>query len=163
MKYELLQEKRIQQIKNHLWHLVIEDLEEIIEFANHIINIYNEDLEEEIWAGEKEGLTPEQVKNALDPLLSFRGQLEDEVTTYEKIKRGNIGAIENFYGIGRSLIAMRISVGITQTELAKKLGMESSNFCRLEKNEFHGAKPELINRVLQALGFRARTTFERVA
>lgn len=112
---------------------------------------------------EKEGLTPEQVKNALDPLLSFRGQLEDEVTTYEKIKRGNIGAIENFYGIGRSLIAMRISVGITQTELAKKLGMESSNFCRLEKNEFHGAKPELINRVLQALGFRARTTFERVA
>ena len=48
MKYELLQEKRIQQIKNHLWHLVIEDLEEIIEFAKHIINVYNEDLEEEI-------------------------------------------------------------------------------------------------------------------
>jgi|TARA_Y100000033_G_scaffold50420_1_gene60904 uncharacterized protein YktA (UPF0223 family) len=48
MKYELLQEKRIQQIKYHLWYLSLEELADVINFAKHIENIYNEPLEAEI-------------------------------------------------------------------------------------------------------------------
>lgn len=110
-----------------------------------------------------EGLTEDQIKRVLDPMISFRSQLEEEVHTYERIKRGDIQEIDNFYGLGRSLIAMRISTGKSQKEVAESLGMNPANFHRLEKNEFHGAKHELMIRVMEALGFRAKTTFERVA
>lgn len=111
----------------------------------------------------KEGLTDEQVKRVLDPMISFRLQLEEEVHTYEQIKRGNIAAIENFDGLGRSLIAMRISAGKSQKELADVLGMEQSNLCRLERNEYFGAKPDLIAKIIAALGYKAKITFEKVA
>lgn len=112
---------------------------------------------------EKEGLTNDQVKRVLDPMVSFRLQLEEEVLTYEQIKRGNIAAIENFDGLGRSLIAMRISSGKSQKELADEIGMEQSNLSRLERNEYFGAKPELITKIIVALGYKAKIIFEKVA
>lgn len=108
------------------------------------------------------GYTAEQAQRVLDPYVSFHAQLEDEVLTYEKIKRGDIQAVKNFYGIGRALIAMRLYADKTQKEVAEKLEMDPGNYNRMEKNEFHGANPEFVAKVMGILGFKSTTTFERV-
>ena len=36
------------------------------------------------------GLSPDELKRALDPLRSFHLQLEEEVESYERLKRGDI-------------------------------------------------------------------------
>ena len=70
-----------------------------------------------------EGLTPTARKRILDPLRSFAGQVAEEVASYERLQRGDVGELENLRGFGRLLIALRISRGMTQRELAEKLGV----------------------------------------
>ncbi len=100
----------------------------------------------------KAGLTKEQMKLALDPLLSFSEQLKEEIEEYENIRRGKFKRIENLEGIGRMLICVRIAKGMRQTDLAANLGVKESQVSRDEKNEYHGASLEKIQRVMSALG-----------
>lgn len=108
----------------------------------------------------KLGLKPKEIARALDPLISFRAQLEEEIETYEKIKRGDFETIENFDGLGRSLIALRIHKNITQKELADKLDVAESQISRYEKNEYRGISIERVNEILKALNAKAVTNFE---
>lgn len=110
-----------------------------------------------------EGMADDHIQRVLDPLMSFHAQLEEEIHSYERIKRGHIDQISNFAGLGRSVIAMRIAAGKSQRDIAHTIGMDPANYNRLEKNEFHGAKHDLIATILKAIGYRAITTFERVA
>jgi hypothetical protein len=59
-------------------------------------------------------LNDEELKRALDPLRSFHLQLEEEVQSYERLKRGDIGELLNLHGLGQALIALRIARGLTQ-------------------------------------------------
>lgn len=97
------------------------------------------------------GLTIEQMKLAIDPLVSFTLQLREEVEEYEKLKRGQFDPFVNLSGLGRSLIALRIYKGMTQKELAKKLDVLEPQVSRDERNEYHGASIEKIQKVLDAL------------
>ncbi len=97
------------------------------------------------------GLTIEQMKLAIDPLVSFTLQLREEVEEYEKLKRGQFDPFVNLSGLGRSLIALRIYKGMTQKELAKKLDVLEPQVSRDERNEYHGASIEKIQKVLAAL------------
>ena len=47
----------------------------------------------------KSGLTEEQMKLAVDPLLSFALQLKEEIEEYERLMRGDFEEMTNFYGI----------------------------------------------------------------
>lgn len=111
----------------------------------------------------EEGLTTAQVKRVLDPKISLCLKLEEDIHEYECVKRGNIADIEGFTGLGRSLIAMRVSSGKSQKELASQLGIEQPNLCRLERNEYFGARIEVISKVISALGYRVNISFERVS
>ncbi len=106
------------------------------------------------------GLTPDQLHVALDPLASFTLQLEEEIQEYERLMRGNFEDIVNLNGIGRILIALRISKGLKQNELAAKLGVKESQVSRDEANEYHGASHEKIQKVLNAMGVTATTKFD---
>lgn len=99
----------------------------------------------------KAGLTKEQMKLALDPLVSFSLQLREEVAEYEKLKRGQFEPIENLNGLGRMLVALRISKGIMQKELAARMNVTESQVSRDERNEYHGAAIEKVQKVLNAL------------
>jgi hypothetical protein len=63
---------------------------------------------------QKMKLTEDEMKRALDPLLSFNQQLIDEVRWYEKVRRRDFGTINDLTSIGRVLIALRIANGISQ-------------------------------------------------
>ena len=105
----------------------------------------------------KSGLTPMQLKRALDPLKSFHLQLAEEVEGYERLKRGDIGELKNLHGLGRALVAARIAKGLTQRELAKRLGVDESQVSRDERNDYHGVTVERASRILDAMGVEALT------
>lgn len=101
---------------------------------------------------ERSGLAEDALKRAMDPLRSFHLQLAEEVEYYERLKRGDPGAIHNLHGLGRFLVGLRIAVGITQRELASRLDVDESQVSRDERNEYHGVSIERAVRILDALG-----------
>jgi DNA-directed RNA polymerase specialized sigma subunit len=109
---------------------------------------------------EQMGLTAEEIKRALDPILSFHLQLQEEVDSYQRIKRGDFKEIENLTGFGQLLIGIRIYLGLSQRELAKRLGIDESQVSRDERNEYRGISVERAHAILEALGVRTMTRIE---
>jgi DNA-binding XRE family transcriptional regulator len=64
-------------------------------------------------------------------------QLKEEVQSYERLKRGEFDEVRNFDGMGRLFVALRISQGMTQRELAERLGVHECQVSRDEQNEYH--------------------------
>ncbi len=106
------------------------------------------------------GLSAKEVKRALDPLRSFHLQLEEEVESYERLKRGDLGELKNLHGLGRTLIALRIALGLTQRELAERIGVHESQVSRDERNEYHGITVDRASRLLDTLGVDLKSSFE---
>lgn len=106
------------------------------------------------------GLGTDEVKRALDPFRSFHLQLAEEVESYERLKRGDLGELRNLHGLGRSLVALRIALGLTQRELAARLGVHESQVSRDERNEYHGITVERASRILDAFGVQLTSQFE---
>ncbi len=109
------------------------------------------------------GLLAAELKRALDPLRSFQAQLEEEIDSYERLKRGDVDALLNLHGLGRSLVALRIARGISQRELAERLGVHESQVSRDERNDYHGITVERATRVLDALKVQMKSSFELIA
>ncbi len=108
----------------------------------------------------EQGLSPEEIKRATDPLESFHLQLREEVESYERLKRGEFDELINFRGLGHLLIALRIAKGITQTDLATQLGINESQISRDERNEYHGISLDRASKILEALGVKLSTKVE---
>jgi DNA-directed RNA polymerase specialized sigma subunit len=112
--------------------------------------------DEEVLALQKEkleglGLSEEEVRRALEPMLSFRAQLEEEVEWYERVRRRDFGIIRDLSAVGTLLIALRIANGLSQRELAEKLGVSEAQVSRDERNEYHGITVDRAQRVLDAM------------
>jgi DNA-binding XRE family transcriptional regulator len=105
------------------------------------------------------GLSTEEINRAMDPLRSFSLQLDEEVEAYERLKRGDLGELDNLHGLGRTLVALRIALGMTQRQLAERLGVNESQVSRDERNEYHGATVERASRILDALGVTLTSAF----
>ena len=106
------------------------------------------------------GLADEEIKRVIDPMESFHLQLKEEVESYERLKRGEFDELVNFRGFGHLLIALRIAQGISQRDLAKRLGVHESQVSRDERNEYFGITLERAVKVLDALNVRLRTKVE---
>ena len=102
-------------------------------------------------------LSREEIKRAMDPLRSFHDQLQEEVASYENLKRGKFEELRDFEGLGRMLVALRISRGLSQRELAERLGVHESQISRDERNEYHGITVQRAGKILDALGASTRT------
>jgi transcriptional regulator with XRE-family HTH domain len=86
--------------------------------------------------------------------------LKEEVESYERLKRGEFDELENLHGLGQMLISLRIAQGISQRDLAKRLGVHESQVSRDERNEYFGITLERTIRILDALNVRLRTKVE---
>jgi DNA-binding XRE family transcriptional regulator len=107
-----------------------------------------------------EGMKRAAIRRVLDPLLSFQAQLAEEVASYERLKRGELDELRNLHGLGHALVALRISLGLTQRELAARLDVHESQVSRDERNEYHGVTVERASRILDALGVDLHSVFE---
>ncbi len=106
------------------------------------------------------GLSKEEIKRVIDPMESFHLQLREEVESYERLKRQEFDELDNLLGLGHLLIALRIAQGISQRELARRLGVHESQVSRDERNEYFGVTLERAGKVLDALNVRLRTKVE---
>ena len=97
------------------------------------------------------GFAPEEVERGMEPLLSFQAQLAEEIEWYENVRRRNFPVIRRLTQLGQLLIALRIAEGLTQRELAERLGVSESVVSRDERNEYHGITVERAQRILDAL------------
>jgi DNA-binding Xre family transcriptional regulator len=97
------------------------------------------------------GLTPEQVEQGMQPLLSFHAQFEEEIEWYERVRRRDIEPLQNLSNSGRLLIALRIANGMTQKELAERLGVSEGQVSRDENNEYHNITVDRFQKILNAL------------
>lgn len=98
------------------------------------------------------GLTDEQIERGLSPARLFQERIRAEVEEYERYKSGDFDMTCTFDNIGRQLIAFRIYKGLSQAELAKRLGVSAPQVSRDERNEYGGASMEKVKQVLKALG-----------
>ncbi|HTU19438.1 MAG TPA: helix-turn-helix transcriptional regulator [Gemmataceae bacterium] len=106
------------------------------------------------------GLSDEEIKRVIDPIASFHLQLKEEVESYERLKRQEFEELDNLRELGHLLIALRIAQGISQRELARRLGVHESQVSRDERNEYFGITLERAVKVLDALKVRLRTKVE---
>jgi ribosome-binding protein aMBF1 (putative translation factor) len=61
--------------------------------------------------------------------------------------------------IARKLYALRTKAGLSQRELAKKIGTSASVICRLEDADYDGHSLGLLKRVAEALDKRVEIRF----
>jgi DNA-binding XRE family transcriptional regulator len=103
------------------------------------------------------GYAVDEIAALREPLESFHLQLVEEIEYYERLKQGQFDAFENLRGLGQLLIGLRIHLGITQRELAERLGVSETMVSRDERNEYHGITVDRAARVLEAFGTRIET------
>jgi DNA-directed RNA polymerase specialized sigma subunit len=108
------------------------------------------------------GLSDEEIKRVTDPMASFHLQLKEEVESYERLKRGDFEELDNLRGFGHLLIALRFGQGISQRELAKRLGVHESQVSRDERNKYFGITLERAVKILDALNVQLRSKVEVV-
>jgi len=103
------------------------------------------------------GLDPVEVDRVMEPMRSFHEQLKEEVESYERLKRGEFDELLNLKGTGQLLVSLRIALGITQRELADRLGVNESQVSRDERNEYNGIRLDRATKILEVLGVEIRT------
>jgi len=109
-----------------------------------------------------ERFNEEEIDRLMEPAEIFFLQLTAEIDWYDKAKRGDLPSINSFKDVGRHLIALRIYLGVSQTELARRLGVGKSVICRYERNEYHGIGLEHVQEVVDALCQQPNIQFEPV-
>jgi DNA-binding XRE family transcriptional regulator len=97
------------------------------------------------------GLSAEHVELALSPLLAFQDQIQGELDWYERARQGEIRPVPRLTDIGLALIGLRLACGLTQRQLAERLGVNEAQISKDERNDYHGISVERAQRILDAL------------
>ena len=107
---------------------------------------------------ESAALHPVLRKAERDGLASQIETLQQEVQEYEALRDGPPRAfiLDSFEETPRALIQARIAAGLSQKELAGRLGLKEQQIQRYEATEYASASMARVSAVLQALGLRVR-------
>ena len=88
-----------------------------------------------------------------DGLKSQLADLEAQVEEYERLKAGHCQfKVGSFQDVSRTLVRARIALGLTQKELAERLGLKEQQIQRYEESEYASASFARIVAVAEALG-----------
>ena len=92
-------------------------------------------------------------KNSLNILI---GELDQEIAEYDRLKSGQINKwpIESLQDLPNVMIKARIAVGMTQKELAEKIGVQEQQIQRYEANNYRAVGFERLQEVMSALDIR---------
>lgn len=89
-------------------------------------------------------------QNSLNILIE---ELEREIAEYERLKSGRVTQfpIESLQDLPRVAISARIAAGLTQKELAEKIGVHEQQIQRYEANNYHAVGFDRLQEVMSAL------------
>lgn len=120
--------------------------------AKKIIKEFEDTYEEKKQQLQAEGWTDEQIDLGLSPSEHMIENLKREVKEYGDIKQGLFDKTITFSNIGIRLIQFRIFKKVSQSVLAKRLGVTPALISRDERNNYSGITFDKAKRILNALG-----------
>jgi HTH-type transcriptional regulator/antitoxin HigA len=102
-------------------------------------------------------------KRAIAVRGSYEGmirQLEDELREYDELKSGDLTLpnVERLDQIAPFVAKMRIAKGVSQTELARRLGVSKQVISRYEETEYQTVAIARLQEILDAIGIKALVT-----
>lgn len=108
------------------------------------------------------GEQPWLKKAEIDALKSQIADVEAELADYDLLKSGRVSFSKSYAleELPRVLVQARIAAGMSQTDLAEKLGMKPQQVQRYEATDYMGASLARLIEVSRVLGVKASGTFE---
>jgi len=91
---------------------------------------------------------------------SMTQQLEEEVREYDDLKRGELSLprIERLDQVAPFITRMRIAKGVSQTELARRLGVSKQVISRYEESDYQTVGVAKLQEILDAIGIKTTVT-----
>ncbi len=102
----------------------------------------------------RDGANTRLRKLEADALRSQLDELRDEVTQFEQLRRGGPKQIQidSLDELPRALVKARIAGGLSQKELAERLGLKEQQIQRYEATDYGSASLTRLKEIAQALG-----------
>jgi ribosome-binding protein aMBF1 (putative translation factor) len=90
----------------------------------------------------------------LDAMRSQLADLRSDVSEYDDLRSGRtkLVKIESFNQLPRAIISARIAAGLTQADLAERLGIHEQQVQRYEATGYSSASMQRVGEVIEALG-----------
>jgi ribosome-binding protein aMBF1 (putative translation factor) len=101
---------------------------------------------------------PLLVKAQREALESQLKELDAQLSEYEKLRSGKLKKLKksSFQNLPMALIRARIVKGLTQKDLARKLGVKEQQIQRYEETDYASASLSRVNEVIKALEIEVR-------
>jgi HTH-type transcriptional regulator/antitoxin HigA len=108
----------------------------------------------------EEGTLGKRSKAVRGSYESMIRQLEDELHEYDQLKSGELALplVERLDQIAPFIARIRIAKGISQTELARRLGVSKQVISRYEENEYQTVAMARLQEILDAIGIKTLVT-----
>jgi ribosome-binding protein aMBF1 (putative translation factor) len=116
----------------------------------------------QVAAASRPSLHPALRKAEIDGLRSQLGDLKKELREYQALRTGRRRKIplEAIESLARTLIQARIASGLSQEELAARLGLKPQQVQRYEATNYQSASLQRVNEVVRVLGLKLRRPAE---
>lgn len=101
---------------------------------------------------------PLLVKAQRDALESQLAELDAQLKEYERLRSGKLRKLKksSFQDLPTELIRARIARGMTQKDLARKLGLKEQQIQRYEETDYASASLHRVYEVIKALDIEVR-------
>src|SRR5580700_1602540 len=108
-------------------------------------------------AGEKRDKRSAAIRASYQSMIRL---LEGELREYDQLKAGEIALphVERLDQIAPFITRIRIARGVSQTELAKRLGVSKQVVSRYEESEYQTVAISRLQEILDAIGIKADVT-----
>jgi HTH-type transcriptional regulator/antitoxin HigA len=106
---------------------------------------------------EKPGKRSGAVRGSYESMIR---QLEDELREYDQLKSGelNLPHVERLDQIAPFITKIRIAKGVSQTELARRLGVSKQVISRYEEADYQTVAIARLQEILDAIGIKTLVT-----
>src|SRR5260370_23042014 len=108
-------------------------------------------------AQEKPGKRSAAIRGSYEGMIR---QLEEELHEYDQLKSGKLKLphIERLDEIAPFIAKIRISKGVSQTELARRLGVSKQVISRYEESDYQTVAIARLQEILDAIGIKTLVT-----
>jgi HTH-type transcriptional regulator/antitoxin HigA len=108
----------------------------------------------------EEGTPGKRSKAVRGSYESMIRQLEGELHEYDELKSGELTLphVERLDQIAPFIAKIRIAKGVSQTELARRLGVSKQVISRYEENEYQTVAMARLQEILDAIGIKTLVT-----
>jgi HTH-type transcriptional regulator / antitoxin HigA len=108
-------------------------------------------------AEEKPGKRSTALRGSYEGMIR---QLEEELREYDQLKSGDLTVprIDRLDEIAPFIAKLRIAKGVSQTELAKRLGISKQVISRYEESDYQTVGIARLQEILAAIGIKTAVT-----